>query len=82
MNQRTKKQFIAGAVCPECKEMDSLVLFAEEQQIECVSCDFKQTSEQRDAASSTTISQPANPSIKRKPDYGNIGSITITEIKD
>jgi uncharacterized metal-binding protein (TIGR02443 family) len=90
MNQRTKKQFIAGAICPECKEMDSLVLFTEEQQIECVSCDFKQTSEQRDAALSTPANQSATQGKKQaisstangKPNYSNVGSISITEIKD
>ena len=90
MKQRIKKQFIAGAVCPECKEMDSLVLFTEEQQIECVSCDFKQTSEQRDEASATSNNQPANQGeprnaiqkAKGKTKYSNVGDINITEIKD
>ncbi len=46
-----KKQFIAGAICPECSEMDSLVLYTDDQSIVCVSCGFKKTSEQRDSQS-------------------------------
>ena len=43
-----KKQFIAGAICPECSEMDSLVLYADDQSVVCVSCDYTKSSQQRD----------------------------------
>ena len=46
-----KKQFIAGAVCPECSDTDSLVLYSDDQSVACVSCDFIKTSEQRDSES-------------------------------
>ena len=41
MNQ-TIKRFIAGAVCPRCGDMDSIVMFkeAELDVRECVSCDY------------------------------------------
>ena len=45
---KRKKQFIAGAICPECSEMDSLVLYADDQSVACVSCDYTKSSEQRD----------------------------------
>lgn len=45
---KIKKQFIAGAICPNCSDIDSLILFSDDQHIECVSCDFKKSSEQRD----------------------------------
>ena len=46
-----KKQFIAGAVCPECSDTDSLVLYSDDQSVACVSCDFTKSSEQRDSES-------------------------------
>ncbi len=45
---KEKKQFIAGAICPNCAEEDSLVLYAESKNIICVSCEFTQSSQQRD----------------------------------
>jgi uncharacterized metal-binding protein (TIGR02443 family) len=39
-----QKRFIAGAICPRCGEMDSLVTWEDEsQQVcrACVSCDFE-----------------------------------------
>lgn len=46
---RTRKRFIAGAVCPECKDDDSLMLYEEngQEHVECVSCDYKMS--ERDA---------------------------------
>jgi len=37
---REKKRFIAGAVCPKCNAMDTLMLFIENdtEQVECVQC--------------------------------------------
>ncbi|AAV81170.1 YheV family putative zinc ribbon protein [Idiomarina loihiensis] len=37
---REKKRFIAGAVCPKCDAMDTLMLFIENdtEQVECVQC--------------------------------------------
>lgn len=39
-----KRRFIAGAVCPRCKEMDSIVMYRVEgvDYRECVSCDFEE----------------------------------------
>ncbi|WP_067104652.1 YheV family putative zinc ribbon protein [Microbulbifer flavimaris] len=38
-----KKRFIAGAVCPRCSEMDTIVNYriGEKNYRECVSCGFK-----------------------------------------
>ncbi len=40
MTVRKKKRFIAGASCPQCKAMDTLMLFMENnvEKVECVSC--------------------------------------------
>ena len=34
-------QFIAGAVCPKCKQMDTIAINKQNDQIYCVKCDFK-----------------------------------------
>ncbi|MGQ9424838.1 YheV family putative zinc ribbon protein [Gilvimarinus sp. F26214L] len=40
----TKRRFIAGAVCPRCNEMDTIVMFRRDgrEHRECVSCDFRE----------------------------------------
>ena len=40
----TPRHFIAGAVCPECGEVDKLVMYQQAGQSwrECVRCDFKE----------------------------------------
>ncbi len=37
---KKKKRFIAGAVCPECKETDTMMLFMENnvEKVECKAC--------------------------------------------
>lgn len=42
MKTKTKKRFIAGAVCPHCKATDSLMLYMENnvEKVECVRCDY------------------------------------------
>ena len=34
-------QFIAGAVCPNCKSQDTIALNPSDDEIYCVKCDFK-----------------------------------------
>jgi len=40
MNKVIKKRFIAGAVCPKCKSMDTMALTKENgvEKVTCVSC--------------------------------------------
>ncbi|NQY37750.1 MAG: YheV family putative metal-binding protein [Alteromonadaceae bacterium] len=40
MKKATKKRFISGAICPKCKEMDTLALTKELgiEKVTCVSC--------------------------------------------
>ncbi|KMT65075.1 YheV family putative zinc ribbon protein [Catenovulum maritimum] len=42
---KLKKRFIAGAVCPECKAQDTLMLYLENsvEKVECVDCGHKQS---------------------------------------
>jgi len=43
MSEKSKKRFIAGAVCPRCSQMDKLVMYKQEGKTlrECVSCGFE-----------------------------------------
>lgn len=52
-----KKQFIAGAICPECSEMDSLVLYTDDQSVACVSCNYTKSSQQRDRETKLTVAR-------------------------
>ena len=76
MNSR-KKQFIAGAICPNCSEMDSLVLYSDDQSVECVSCDYQQTSQQRDIEAK----QQQN-SLKNNKPQDRVASSTKAKYKD
>ncbi|MBN7797110.1 YheV family putative metal-binding protein [Parahaliea mediterranea] len=36
------RRFIAGAVCPRCRTMDSIVVDTQSEQRECVACGFSE----------------------------------------
>ena len=44
MAYSTKRRFMAGAVCPRCSKMDTIVVYNLEGKDfrECVACDFKE----------------------------------------
>lgn len=42
MSNRHRRRFIAGAVCPRCSAMDTIVVDQETDQRECVSCGFSE----------------------------------------
>ena len=39
-------KFIAGAVCPACGDMDSIVLKNNDSEVRCVSCKFTKTKDE------------------------------------
>ena len=45
MSNKIKKRFVAGAVCPKCKALDSIMLYFENnvEKIECVHCDYHES---------------------------------------
>ncbi|MFP2768556.1 YheV family putative zinc ribbon protein [Oceanisphaera sp. KMM 10153] len=45
METRRKKRFIAGAVCPRCNAMDTMMLYMEHgvEKVECVGCGHTQS---------------------------------------
>lgn len=42
------QRFIAGATCPNCHELDTMIIDSRHHQIECIECHYTQTSQQRD----------------------------------
>ena len=36
------RRFVAGAICPKCKKIDTIALSADDKKIFCVSCDFEE----------------------------------------
>jgi uncharacterized metal-binding protein (TIGR02443 family) len=42
-SDRKKKRFIAGASCPECKAIDTMMLYIENnvEKVKCVQCGFQ-----------------------------------------
>jgi uncharacterized metal-binding protein (TIGR02443 family) len=55
MTKKIKKRFVAGAVCPNCKEMDTLMLYFENnvEKIQCVSCDFSKSQTDKNVSAAT-----------------------------
>lgn len=57
MIKKSRKRFIAGATCPSCKHLDTLMLYFENniEKLACVKCDYQeaQTTEQVTKASKT-----------------------------
>ncbi|MFC4653589.1 MULTISPECIES: YheV family putative zinc ribbon protein [Rheinheimera] len=49
---RKKKRFIAGATCPECKAVDTMMLFQENnvEKVECVQCHYQMVQPEQQVA--------------------------------
>lgn len=54
MPKQVKRRFVAGAICPQCQELDTISLYFENnvEKLECVSCGYNeaQTDEKVEAA--------------------------------
>ncbi|MFT5712565.1 MAG: putative metal-binding protein (TIGR02443 family) [Glaciecola sp.] len=59
MSNKNRKRFIAGATCPSCKKMDSLMLYFENnvEKLACVRCDYKETQTDKKVAAATRASE-------------------------
>ena len=75
LKKTKQKRFIAGANCPKCNETDSLVLYSHDQSIECVSCNFVQTTAQREQEASKDLNK------ETKASRSKLGDITITRVE-
>lgn len=45
MQNQSKRRFIAGATCPECKALDTISLYFENnvEKLECVACGYAES---------------------------------------
>lgn len=52
---RQRKRFIAGASCPDCKAIDTMMLYKENgiEKVECVKCGHKMTQPESAVQAST-----------------------------
>lgn len=57
MSTQFKKRFIAGASCPKCKAIDSVMLYMENdvEKIECVECHHQQSQVSDDVAKAAQL---------------------------
>mgnify|MGYP006209989313 FL=1 len=55
MTTRKKKRFIAGASCPKCKAVDTMMLFIENnvEKVECVACGHQMAQPEQQVVQST-----------------------------
>ena len=44
-------KFIAGAICPSCKEQDSIVLKDDDSEVKCISCNYIELRDDKDLGS-------------------------------
>ena len=45
MTNRERRRFIAGAICPKCNAMDTIMLYFENnvEKLKCVECDYQES---------------------------------------
>ncbi len=51
-------RFIAGAVCPSCKELDKIAITPDDQTIYCLNCDFKEDKPANSQENELEITEP------------------------
>ena len=59
---KSRRRFIAGAVCPRCSLMDKIVVNLDTDQRECVACGFN---EARPADTGSTVTTEMNTRVSR-----------------
>jgi uncharacterized protein len=58
MTNKLRKRFIAGATCPKCKSIDSIMLYFENnvEKLQCVKCDYKDVQSATDVSAQVATS--------------------------
>ncbi|MBT4883863.1 MAG: YheV family putative zinc ribbon protein [Glaciecola sp.] len=58
MTNKLRKRFIAGATCPKCKSIDSIMLYFENnvEKLQCVKCDYKDVQSATDVSAQVAAS--------------------------
>lgn len=53
---KTKKRFVAGAKCPKCQAVDTIMLFKEQgvETVECIECDYTEQQPEDKVANKAT----------------------------
>jgi len=64
-------RFIAGAVCPSCKEQDKIAISPDDNTIYCINCDFK---EHRPKDPNEKNTNTSNPKVFNLDDFRNKNS--------
>ena len=50
-------KFIAGAICPSCGDIDSIVLKNDDSEIKCVSCNYQKMKDQEFDKKDTNLTE-------------------------
>lgn len=52
MTKKQKKRFIAGASCPQCKTIDTMMLYFENnvEKVQCVACGYQMAQPEQQVA--------------------------------
>ena len=77
---KKSQRFIAGATCPRCKEIDSLLVDMDDQSIECVECGFTQTEAERDAEQASKPDGTVAKAVPKKVEVSDI--IRVKNVRD
>ena len=58
MTNKTRKRFIAGAKCPQCSSLDTLMLYYENnvEKLACVNCSYKETQTNKEVTAASKSS--------------------------
>ena len=51
-------RFIAGALCPSCKELDKIAITPDDHTIYCLNCDFKEHKPAKSQDNEPEITEP------------------------
>ncbi|MEH6344627.1 MAG: YheV family putative zinc ribbon protein [Bermanella sp.] len=70
---KASKRFIAGAVCPKCAEMDKLVMYRNEDDVEtreCVACGYSDVMKEEEMTQTPDLDTRVTPQGKALRDEG------------
>ena len=59
MVNKIKKRFVAGATCPKCRALDTIMLYFENnvEKLQCVKCDYAESQADKKVAKATRTSE-------------------------
>lgn len=59
MQKKIKKRFVAGATCPKCRALDTIMLYFENnvEKLQCVKCDYSESQTDKKVTKATRTSE-------------------------